>query len=123
MSWLESYLEMLSESDHSLVKEERSDTKFRFGDGITIESTKIVKIPAQIGTRSVNITTDVIAHELPLLLSKDAMKKAKTRIDFSNDKIDILGQEIDISFTSSGHYCIPISKTYEALENFIEKKS
>ena len=40
------------------------------------------------------IQTDVICNELPLLLSKDAMKKANTKIDFTNDKINILGQEI-----------------------------
>ena len=38
------------------------------------------------------LQTDVICNELPLLLSKDAMEKASTKIDFTNDKINILGQ-------------------------------
>ena len=58
------------------------------------------------------IQTNVISNELPLLLSKDAMKKANTKIDVTNDRINILGQEIDIRFTTSGHYSIPISKCY-----------
>ena len=67
------------------------------------------------------IRTDNINNEFTLLLSKDAMKKANTNIDFTNDKVHILGQEIDIRFTTSGHYSIPISKCYEALNKFSEE--
>ena len=67
------------------------------------------------------IQKDVISKELPLLLSKDDMKKANTKIDFTNDKINILRQEMDIRFTTSGHYSIPISKCYEALNKFRRK--
>ena len=49
---------------------------------------------------------DAISNELPLLLSKDAMKKANTTTDFMNDKVNILGQGIGIGFTNSGHYSI-----------------
>ena len=41
-------------------------------------------------------------------MSKDAMKKT----DFTNDKINIFGREMDMKFTSSRHYLIPISKSY-----------
>ena len=54
-------------------------------------------------------------------MSKDALKKANTKIDFTNDKLNILGQEIDIKFKTSGHYTIPISKSYEALNKFSEE--
>ena len=53
-------------------------------------------------------------------MSKDAMKKADTIIDFTNDKINIFGQEMDMKFTSSWHYLIPISESYEALNEFDE---
>ena len=32
------------------------------------------------------ITTDVVEYDILLLLSKEAMKKAKTQIDFQEDK-------------------------------------
>ena len=47
--------------------------------------------------------------ELPLLLSKDVMEKAETTINFVNDTVNILGETIDLEFTSSGHYMIPVS--------------
>ena len=59
--------------------------------------------------------TDVIDTELPRLLSKNAMKLAKVKIDFNNDKINIFREDIDISFTESGHYFIPISRTNKAI--------
>ena len=75
----------------------------KFGDGNTVQAIKEVKIPAQIGNKEVDIHTDIINNELPLLLSKDAMKKADITIDFTKDKINILEQEMDMKFTSSGH--------------------
>ena len=57
------------------------------------------------------------------LLSKDTMEKADTTIDFTKDKINTLGQEMDMKFTSSGHYLIPISKSYEALNEFDENNT
>ena len=44
-------------------------------------------------------------------------------IDFTKDKINILGQYMDIKFTSSGHYLVPISKSYEALNEFDENST
>ena len=80
-------------------------------------------IPAQMGKREVRIKTNVIDNELPLLLSKETMKKAKMKIDFIKDKINILGQEMDIKFPLSGHYSIPISKTYKAINEFDQNQS
>ena len=52
------------------------------------------------------------------------MKKADITIDFTKDKINILGQEMNMKFTSSGHYLIPIiNKSYEALNEFDEKNT
>ena len=59
--------------------------------------------------------TDVIDTELQRLLSKNAMKLAKVKIDFNNDKINIFREDIDILFTESGHYFIPISRTNKAI--------
>ena len=84
-------------------------------------SVKSVNIPAQIDNSEIMIQTDDITNELPLLLSKDATKKKNTKTDFKNDKISILGQEMDISFGNNRHFSIPISKYYEALDRFSEK--
>ena len=121
-SWLNNYIDTLSAGDRQKVIESKSDTKFKFRDSNTVQVTKEVEIPVQIGNKQVDIHTDVINNELPLLLSKDAMKKADTT-DFTKDKVKILGQEMDMKFTSSGHYLIPISKSYEVWNEFDENNS
>ena len=69
-------------------------------------------IPTVIADQKVYMltTTNVISNDLPLLLSKEAMKKADTQIDFASDKINILGCDVQAIFRKSGHYCIPIGK-------------
>ena len=36
------------------------------------------------------------------------MKKTKTYIDFSKDKIIIFDEEVPVKFSTSGHYCITV---------------
>ena len=75
-----------------------------------MHSIEWITIPVVIAGQNVLLTTEVIENEIPLLLSKDTMKKANTYIDFANDKIIILNKEVPVKFTTSGHYCIPIGK-------------
>ena len=62
------------------------------------------------------IKTDVIENELPLLLSKGSMKKSNVKIDFENDKVSFLDQNVDIILTSSGHYA-SVSRMEQLLDN------
>ena len=41
-----------------------------------------------IGGVQATVTTDM-KYDIPLLLSNDAMEKAKTQIDFQEDKVNI----------------------------------
>ena len=107
--WLDCYLNSIPKEELLKIVDKDSDTRFKFGDGKTIESLKKVIIPARIGNVDIKIETDVISTDIPLLLSKDSMKAANTTIDFSNDKVIMLDQTLDLKFTSSGHYCVPIT--------------
>ena len=40
-----------------------------------------------------NVVTDVVKSEIPILLSKESMKKAGTKIDFVSHKVIIYGKE------------------------------
>ena len=109
-TWLNCYLETLSDEDKKLVHVEDSNSVFKFGDSKLIKSNKKVTIPTVIADQTVMLTTDVISNDLPLLLSKEAMKRANTQIDFASDKINILGRDVQVIFSTSGHYCIPIGR-------------
>ena len=44
--WLNNYSDTLSTDDKQKVVESKSETKFKFGDGNTVEASKAAKIPA-----------------------------------------------------------------------------
>ena len=75
-----------------------------------IKSNKKVAIQTVIADQKVMHTTDVISNDLPLLASKEAMRKANTKIDFASDKVNVLGRDVQVMFSTSGHYCIPIGR-------------
>ena len=60
-------------------------------------------------------------NEIPLLLSKNSMNKANTKIDFANDKVNIFGKEVDLQFTSSGNYAIPLRDSCKDLDSDLEE--
>ena len=74
-------------------------------------SLKKVLLPCVIGGIRVDINADIVDADIPLLLSKEAMKKAKTVLDFDNDSVNILGKSIKLIVTKSCHYSVPIMKT------------
>ena len=77
-------------------------------------------IPVTIGSKKVNIETDVIDLNIPLLLSKNGMKKAGTKLDFGDDQVRMLGEDVPLKITSSGHYAI---KLYSDKENHADINS
>ena len=117
-----SFKNSLDEKDQANVVYEPSIRTFKFGDSKVIKSTHKAYIPAYIGNRKVHIETEVVDKELPLLLSKEAMKKARMMIDFTNDSAQIFGFQINLEITSSGHYTIPLLKKRNFLNNNINQE-
>ena len=44
--------------------------------------------------------------KLPLLLSKNSLKKAQTVLDMNSDIAQMFAQPVQLFQTSSGHYCV-----------------
>ena len=98
----------LSEDDRKTIVKSKSDRIFKFGDGKVVNAYERVTIPATIGSQKGVIECEVIDKNLPLLLSKDSMKKAGVMINFVENNATINGEKIDLDTTSSGHYIIPL---------------
>ena len=69
-TWYNSYKEYLTKDEVSLVKESPSSTKLKFGNGDCVDLLKKVITPTKLGGRRVNINTNVISKDIPLLLCK-----------------------------------------------------
>ena len=82
--------------------------------GVEVTSSKLVKFPVVIGSQKFFIQkffieADVVKNELPLLLSRQSMKRAEMIINFSNDTVNVGGKDIiKLTCTTSGHYCLPL---------------
>jgi hypothetical protein len=50
----------------------------------------------------------VVPTELPLLLSKESLKRAGAELDLPNDEAILFGEKLKLELTSSGHYCVSI---------------
>lgn len=107
--WINCYIDSLSEPDKMKITRSPGSKNFKFGGGETKQSIEEVEIPGHMAGVPVMIKTDVVDSEIPLLLSKTAMKNAKIKLDLENDKALIFGKEINLDSTTCGHYCIPLN--------------
>lgn len=107
--WLSKYLGSLSDYQLGKVKEEKSESRFTFGDSRTFQSLKRVTIPCNIGGLSVEITTDVVECQIPLLLSVTSLQKAKAVWYFGDYALQISGKKVSLGRTKSGHSLLPLS--------------
>ena len=106
--WLDCYLAALDETSRAMVKEEPGEKRYKFGGGEILRSKKVVHIPAEVAGEKITIVTDVVDSQIPLLWSLEDMKKAKVKLDLANDVAEIYGNSVNLNYTSSGHYCLPI---------------
>ena len=106
--WLDDYLGKLNSEELKLVTWNSCKKKYKFGHNEPITATKSVQFPTKIASKDVLLKTDVVEVEIPLLLSKAALKKASAKMNFENDTIELWGKEENLLESSCGHYMIPI---------------
>jgi len=105
--WLNNYTSHMNSQDKKMTSVP-SQKIFKFGDGKTVYSDKMVTTPARIGHTNCNIQTEVVPADIPLLLSKNSFKKAGTMLNLKEDRAVMFNEQIDLELTSSGHYCVNI---------------
>ena len=114
-TWLRHYIDSLSESDKKKIEYGKSNNIYKFGCGSKFPAVERVCIPALIGKKKVTIQTDVVEGDIPLLFSKESMKKTGASLNFKDDKLSILGQIINLDVTESGHYTLPLGNDRQVI--------
>ena len=109
-SWLNDYISILDDSDRKAVVKLPGERIFQFGGGTRLKSLGEYKLPAYVVGKRVLIKVDEVSSDIPMLLSKNAMKEMKVKMNYEQDTADILGKHVNLNTTSSGHYCLPITK-------------
>ena len=114
-NWLSCFQESLDED--TKIAEKASKLTFKFGDCGPVQFIKKVLLPVMIGKQKINLETDAVDTDILLLLSKSAMKKSSTVIDFDKDTAVMFGEKQTLIKTTSGHYAIPVTNKRKIIED------
>ena len=79
-----------------------SKNVFKFGDGNNFTATTSAIIPVTVLSCHVQVSTDIMDKDIPLLLSRDAMKKAGMTIDFKTDSATVFNSNVPLHVSQSG---------------------
>ena len=107
-SWLNSFLDTLSRTEHLLVEKHNDNSIFRFGAGEHVISNELIVIPIQLGSHKLKLSTCVVDCDVPLLLSRVSLKRAHAQIDFKNDKLLVYDEPVDVFISENGHMCVSL---------------
>lgn len=122
-TWMNIFIESLTEEEREKVQYSSSQSKYKFGDGHSVTAIVTACIPVTIGSSKIMLETDVVEKEIPLLLSKHTMKKFGSILDTRTDTVQMFGENINLRNTSSGHYAMPISSKCNLLNSLEENNS
>ena len=86
--------------DHFLVT--------KFGNSAKLRSKGKYKLLVILAGKVGILELDLIKSDIPLLMSKKAMKEARMKIGLTNDTVEVFGFKASLLTTRSGHYCIPL---------------
>ena len=116
--WLAEYLDTLDEDLKAQVSVVPSSKIFRFGIGSAVSSGEY-ELPVFLAGQSIMLKTDVVESEVPLLLSKQCMKDLGFSLDLVNDSATVMGKVVPLNSTSSGHYCLPLTRSGNDVSAFV----
>ena len=120
-AWYREFLENLNQADKARVKETSSSVPYKFGGSEVINSNLRVVIPIYVGSQQGNLETEVVDSDLPLLISKDTMKKSGMVLNFDRDTATFNGEDVNLGTTSSGHYFLTLTKPRNQM-NLVEQE-
>ena len=108
--WYNEFVSSLPEDDRNSIQSEESRVPYKFGSGDIVYSFKKSILPVYLGNNKGSLETEVVDTELPLLISKSAMKASGMVLDFQKDTAQFGDQELPLQTSSSGHYLISLKK-------------
>ena len=106
--WFKVYTDSLNEQQKSKIILRSNNSLFKFADRSVTKTLKGVELLITIADVEIMLTTDIIDRDILLPLSKGSMKKADIQINFKQDKVTLLVNDVSLEINSSGHYRITI---------------
>ena len=107
-NWMKEFLGTLSEEDRSKVVIQESEKVYKFGGGEKRKSMGKVIFPCYFAGKNRKMSSEVVDAHFPLLLGNTTLKKTEAVLFFGEGKAVIMGHEMKMTETESGHFSLPI---------------
>ena len=88
---------------------------FKFGDVNHVTDITSAIISVTTANHHIQIGTDIVDKDIPLLLSRGAMEKAGMMIDFKTDSVTVFNSNVPLHVTQSGQYTLPLTSPLHLL--------
>jgi len=82
INWFNDYISLLDDVDRKAIVKESGKRVFQFGGGTRLKSLGQYMLPSYVVGKRVLVKTDVVSSEIPMLLSKTAMKGMKVKMNY-----------------------------------------
>ena len=113
--WLKEFLG--NESWENIKKSiEPSERVYKFGGGERRKSQGVISLPCRVVGKDIEIQTEIVEENLPLLVGNNFLEQGKVALDFKTKKIRFMGTEEKMPKTESGHWGLKIGKPKEKTE-------
>ena len=99
---------MFKSEQKLLIKTLPCSKRYKFGHGEEVQATKRMIIPIRLGHKNASLSVDIVPVNIPLLLSKESLSKGNSKIDFEKNCLSILGEDLPLNETESGHLIISL---------------
>ena len=106
--WLMDYLDTLEIEHREQASFQPSNRHFAFGGGQISKSKGKATIPCWVAGIKGWLETEVVASDIPLLLSRETMETQKFTLNFAERTVTWNGHTIKLKLTSTGHYGLPL---------------
>ena len=104
------FINTLHPATRAQIKVEPSSRVFKFGGGQKRKSVGTFYIPCSLNNKNIVLVMDAVEQDdLPLLLSKESMKKAGVTVDYVNDTAMFFNQKVQLKENEAGHYVIQLA--------------
>ena len=116
MVWIENFFSDMDDENRATITKEDSERIFKFGGGEKRVSLGVVTFPCFLAGRNVRMRSEVVDADFPLLLGNTMLKKAGAVLHLKEEKAVLMGCEVKMKETSSGHFSLKIETPKAGVE-------
>ena len=106
--WINEFISHIDTENRSHIRLIESKRIFKFGGGEKRQSKGVIIFPCRFADKNVKMRTEVVDADFPLLLGNTTLKRAGAVLYLREEKALILGSEVVMKESESGHFLLKI---------------